>query len=277
MPGLASAECTVHGNVYDWSTFSTINNAVVEVSSVPAQTKVTTDGSYTFSLLRGNYTLTARAGVPGTSSEVVAVENITVPDSGDYVIDLILFPPSTFDDLEGFDDENATPTMPPDISGEDPPKQQAWILYLGGAAIVLALIAIAVGFILLRMLKRPLPPEEPEDSNPGPVKTVLEMPASLQPADTAEPVKEDAKPPAPSPPGVQELLLPQDCREVLGIIEKNGGRITQLDLRKALPYSEAKVSLIVSDLESRGILKKVKKGRGNVLIINRPDERPPEK
>jgi uncharacterized membrane protein len=167
--------------------------------------------------------------------------------------------------------------MPPDISGEDPPKQQAWILYLGGAAIVLALIAIAVGFILLRMLKRPLPPEEPEDSNPGPVKTVLEMPASLQPADTAEPVKEDAKPPAPSPPGVQELLLPQDCREVLGIIEKNGGRITQLDLRKALPYSEAKVSLIVSDLESRGILKKVKKGRGNVLIINRPDERPPEK
>jgi uncharacterized membrane protein len=45
-----------------------------------------------------------------------------------------------------------------------------------------------------------------------------------------------------------------------------------------LPYSEAKVSLIVSDLESRGIIKKIKKGRGNILIINKPGEQqPPEK
>jgi uncharacterized membrane protein len=81
----------------------------------------------------------------------------------------------------------------------------------------------------------------------------------------------------PPQPSVQDLLLPEDCRQVLAIIEKNDGRITQLDLRKMLPYSEAKVSLIVSDLESRGLVKKIKKGRGNVLILNRQGERPPEK
>jgi uncharacterized membrane protein len=56
-------------------------------------------------------------------------------------------------------------------------------------------------------------------------------------------------------------------------MEKSGGRITQLDLRKALPYSEAKVSLMITDLENRGIVKKIKKGRGNVLILNRPEDK----
>ncbi|MGM0771995.1 MAG: helix-turn-helix transcriptional regulator, partial [Halobacteriota archaeon] len=38
-----------------------------------------------------------------------------------------------------------------------------------------------------------------------------------------------------------------------------------------LSYSEAKVSLIVSDLENRGLVEKFKKGRGNIIII--PDDR----
>jgi uncharacterized membrane protein len=65
--------------------------------------------------------------------------------------------------------------------------------------------------------------------------------------------------------------LPEDLGEVIRIIEKNGGRITRLELRKALPYSEAKVSLMVSDLESRGIVKKIKKGRGNIIILYKQD------
>jgi LPXTG-motif cell wall-anchored protein len=44
------------------------------------------------------------------------------------------------------------------------------------------------------------------------------------------------------------------------------GRITQKELRKALPLSEAKISLMISDLESRGEIRKIKKGRGNIII-----------
>jgi len=43
--------------------------------------------------------------------------------------------------------------------------------------------------------------------------------------------------------------------------------LTQKELRKKLPWSEAKVSLIVSDLEDRGLIKK-KKERGNILKID---------
>jgi len=55
---------------------------------------------------------------------------------------------------------------------------------------------------------------------------------------------------------------------VLDIIVEEG-RITQTELRTRLPYSEAKVSLLVADLEDRGLIKKIKKGRGNILILQK--------
>jgi len=58
--------------------------------------------------------------------------------------------------------------------------------------------------------------------------------------------------------------LPKEAAQVLEIIKKEQ-RLTQKELRKKLPWSEAKVSLIVADLEERGLIKKIKKGRGNIL------------
>jgi len=61
--------------------------------------------------------------------------------------------------------------------------------------------------------------------------------------------------------------LPDDLKEVLEILKSEGGRITQKELRKRLGYSEAKMSLIVADLERRGLVEKIKKGRGNVIFL----------
>jgi len=55
--------------------------------------------------------------------------------------------------------------------------------------------------------------------------------------------------------------------ELLVIIRREGGRITQKELRKRLPLSEAKVSLLVNELVARGRLEKLKKGRGNILVL----------
>ncbi len=288
-PGGASAECTVRGSVYDWSTFEPVSNAIVDVYAMPGASPVNhvlVKGSYTFSLPRGDYMIVATAGVAGTPAELTATENVTVPDSGERIVDLILFPPGSLGDLVGFDDANATPTLPPD-EGPTPsptalPAQGISAMCLGGGAIVLAVVAIVAGLILLRALKPKPRPEKPAASEPAPPAP---QPAPVPPQEAAtpkvassekpapEPSAAPEKPPGPPPqPTAQDLLLPDDCREVLAIMDKNGGRITQLDLRKALPYSEAKVSLIVSDLESRGLVKKIKKGRGNVLIMIRPGE-----
>jgi len=54
---------------------------------------------------------------------------------------------------------------------------------------------------------------------------------------------------------------------VLAILKKHKGRVTQRALRKELPFSEAKVSLVLTELESEGKIKKIKKGRGNVIVF----------
>lgn len=54
--------------------------------------------------------------------------------------------------------------------------------------------------------------------------------------------------------------------KVLSIIKENK-RITQKEIRKSIPLSEAKISLIITELEHKGIVEKVKKGRGNVIIL----------
>lgn len=72
---------------------------------------------------------------------------------------------------------------------------------------------------------------------------------------------------AEAPPSAKVVGLPDDLREVLDAMRESGGRTTQLELRQKLPYSEAKVSLMVADLEHRGLIRKIKKGRGNILVL----------
>ncbi len=60
-----------------------------------------------------------------------------------------------------------------------------------------------------------------------------------------------------------------EIKKVIDFIKKEGGRTTQKDIRKNFPQSEAKISLIVSELEDAGRIRKIKKGRGNIIILNK--------
>jgi uncharacterized membrane protein len=63
------------------------------------------------------------------------------------------------------------------------------------------------------------------------------------------------------------ICLPPDLEGVINTIREGGGRMNQVELRKKIPYSEAKVSLMVSDLEDRGLVRRIKKGRGNIIVL----------
>lgn len=54
--------------------------------------------------------------------------------------------------------------------------------------------------------------------------------------------------------------------KIYDIIKKEN-RISQKELRKRTNLSEAKVSLIISQLESENKIKKIKKGRSNILVV----------
>lgn len=58
-----------------------------------------------------------------------------------------------------------------------------------------------------------------------------------------------------------------DLNKILKIIKQENGRISQKELRKHFPLSEAKISLMITELEHKGKIEKIKKGRTNVIIL----------
>ena len=60
-----------------------------------------------------------------------------------------------------------------------------------------------------------------------------------------------------------------DLEKIIKIIKQEGGRTTQKDIRKEIPLSEAKISLMIAELEHKGIVEKIKKGRGNIIILKK--------
>lgn len=206
---------TIYGSVYDFS-LNTVRNAVVEINSTPNQVIVAKNGTYSFSVLPGQYVLKARDAK--TDAEIE--ENITVAE-GQYVLDLILLPALGQDEslLEG-------PEEVPDVESviEDKPVT-SWLLW----TVVFALLA----YIIYRVSKKPAK------------EIIVEK----------EVVKE-----------IKEVAVAEELNEIMKFIEKEGGRTTQKDIRKQFPYSEAKISLMIDELESKGLVKKVKKGRGNVIL-----------
>lgn len=60
--------------------------------------------------------------------------------------------------------------------------------------------------------------------------------------------------------------LPEDLNDLYNIIMKKGGRVTQKEVRGEMKCSEAKVSLMLDDLQDRGYIKKIRKGRSNIII-----------
>ncbi len=65
----------------------------------------------------------------------------------------------------------------------------------------------------------------------------------------------------------KEDELPEDLMQLLELLKNLGGRATQKELREKLGWSEAKLSLALTDLERRGLIVKYKKGRGNVIFL----------
>ena len=61
--------------------------------------------------------------------------------------------------------------------------------------------------------------------------------------------------------------LPADLESIITAVREEGGRATQKELRKRIPCSEAKMSMMLTELEAKGRIERIKKGRGNLIIL----------
>ncbi|MBR9691470.1 hypothetical protein GOV06_01665 [Candidatus Woesearchaeota archaeon] len=208
---------TVHGTVYSYD-LEERTDAIVNVDSSPAQTIVSKDGTYSFELGLGKYTITA--SYFGDEGKEFVSENIKIEKEGKFILDLILFP--------SFEEEEELL-----MYVEEPAVEE--IVLEGDAGImtfIMFFIAIAgIGVVIYFLLKYR--------------------------KDLAE-VTEEIK---------KSKLTDELEKKVVDFIKKEKGRTTQKDIRKHFPSSEAKISLVITELESKGVIEKIKKGRGNVIVL----------
>lgn len=226
---------TLKGTVFD-AGFQPIT-ALVKVNTTPEQRMVTQNGSFQFQVPRGFFKLTVSAGNSSVN------ETISIISEGTFNVDLILldfdapdigFPNVT--EESGF--ENGNPNGSPAPQTAQPPAGTG----LEVPALVLLLLAGGILYFFYNRLRKT---EEKVEHDSSHIKRVQEQ---------AE--EEDSE-------------LTQLQSEILKEIGKNEGRMNQKELRKLLPFSEAKVSIELDLLEEKGLVKKFKKGRGNVIVLTK--------
>ncbi len=219
----------VYGTIYEWSDLEKpLKNVIIEVeqNSTRVHYNISNDGSYYFEVLPGNYTIKAKY-YNNNLLEFIGEENVHIDDVEESRnLDLLLVPP-TDSGIESLGDIN--------LSGEMDPREPDYSFYLP-----LFIVIILIGSVILFFLKKKKRMQLLETNEPAPVE------------------KTDWQ--------STERELPDDLKELYKLILEKGGRTTQKDLRKEVRYGEAKVSLMVADLESRGLIKKIKKGRSNIII-----------
>jgi len=215
---------TVHGKVYG-PDLTILKNAVVQLNTTPKQNMVATDGTYSFTLLPGNYTIEAFYATQGIL--LYDKEQVTLPRDGDYVVDIILFETP---DLENVTLDEKELKMIEDLLKE---KSQVNVGLIVGVIVAVIIIA-AVSYFIYKRKKKPTK------------RTRRKF--------KAKSVKVEEKP-------VGDEVMAKTIA-----ILKREKRVVQKDIRKELGMSEAKISLVIAELESQGKVQKIKRGRGNVII-----------
>lgn len=276
IPFLADSNvtATVYGATYAWDTFEPLNNTVVEINSNPPQSKLATNGTYSFELAPGTYIISAKYY---QDNRLVYSKETTleIESEGTYVLDLLLFPAS-----ENTAKEPVTKTANVGIEESAGEKTLSEFLNMNYLPSILALLLLAGGGYKFLKKNRNVKIREFQERKPGmpgfianPIGSSINsgMDPAFEEPGKWNPLKNSAavtavdfenKNAAP-----KKLPLSKDLSEALDIIRGHKGKITQKDLRNKLDYSEVKISLLLSELEKRGLIKKLKNGRENIVIL----------
>jgi LPXTG-motif cell wall-anchored protein len=203
---------TLHGTVYDMS-LNPAEDTIVRIDSTPEQTYVAKDGTFSFELNPGNYTITAI--FQEENKNYADQQTFVVADDGTYVLDMIVF--LDISEEQALLDENIDiPQIASDVPSGENYNYIPFVIII----LIIALVAIVLFFIFRKKKKKTLRENDLKD-------------------------------------------------DILDFIIKSGGRVTQKEVRKAFPVSEAKVSLVLTEIEHDGTINKIKQGKGNIIILNK--------
>ena len=229
---------TIYGNIYDPDLNQIKGRVEVEVDSSPRQYQVSTDGTYSFFLLVGKYTIKAKYEEHGRL-KYIAEERIVVRDEGRFIHDIVMYPSP--EEEERLINETI---------GEPSNKKQAILLFVIIGSVFVISILLVVYF-----LKKGKKKGYMQEKEKGSFSATEEKKEEI--SESFDKTKEE------------EIESPESLDTMIKIIKENNGRMTQKDIRKKIPLSEAKISLMITELEDKEIVKRIKKGRGNIIILKK--------
>ena len=242
-----SFAANISGNVYDDS-LDPLNNVIIKVDSNTPQQYISKDGFYQFELPQGMYTIQADY-IEQKTIKYTVNEKINISKEGNFKLDLILFNPIE-NDLE--EDINLDNIDIPEFNTEK--GTSAFIIVL---FIFLAIFLIFVGYYIYRYFKLA--------KNTEKLNQKMEQ---LEVKEFNEREKQEILHENVAEEQIQEKnqeLEDKEYAKLLNILRQHK-RITQKEVRAEIPLSEAKISLMISEMEHKGLVEKIKKGRGNILI-----------
>ena len=223
----------ISGRIYG-PDLNQLNDVILSINTTPTQRYVAKQGGYTFRLSKGSYTIEAIYYHNGNPLYYDKTQ-VVVPEEGDgtYVIDFVLFP---IDYEESSIAQelllNHTDIEFPEID-EDTTKQDKKLHEKDGSIVVIILVITLAAIGLLFIIKN--------KSQIGKVEH-----------------KQTHN---------KESEIDGNLMDIIKEIQFQGNRTTQKQLRRAFNSSEAKMSLMLTELEHIGYIKKIKRGRGNIIIL----------
>ncbi len=217
----------VHGAIYDRE-MNTLRKTVVYINTTPMQRHISKYGGYSFIVAPGNYVLVANLSINNVT-RTIAQEHITIPDDGEYQIDLFAHHNINVSAWQSQEEADSGP-----------------FLWLGIVLLGIALIMAVVSVIFLRRrlektseavqsTRRQLHVQRSRRSGPDWLVKIPEPDRAL-------------------------------ARAIVQMLRNNEGQLPQKAIRKNVGFSEAKVSMVISSLESAGVVEKVRKGRSNHIL-----------
>jgi len=230
----AAVAASIDGTVYT-SDLAVARYSLLSINTTPTQRVLLEDGTYNITVPRGSYAMQVTYYRENRKYEDRL--NVTVVDNGQYTYDFIVF--ST--------ESNQTQVLvtPTDLSFDAPTQSTSTAVSIGWWPAVLLLVAlVALSLFLSR-----------RQWWQGIAPAAAQVRSSQR---EGNPKMENEK-------SVDELS--DDLAGVLAVIKAEGGRTTQKELRKHIPVSEAKLSMMLTELEASGKVRKIKKGRGNLIVL----------
>lgn len=233
----------IQGDIYD-PELRPLKDVIVTINTQPEQQKVAKNSTYSFFVVPGNYSIEAKFYEQGWVKYVIE-QQVTVNNEGTFIVDLILWP-TLSEEEQLYNESQASYAFDYDeaLNGEN---TFPYVPFIMGFALLIMVVAAYRSYHTKKQNKK---------------QTLQKVTVSEETTHVSPPeikVSEEGK-------ESKEEFGDEYYATIMSLIKKHK-RLTQKDIRKEVPLSEAKVSLILTEMEEKGIIKKVKKGRGNVILL----------